>query len=310
MRNLFNDVNENVYSIIGQNGAKNLIPFPYYRPNHYETAGITYDVSSNGIITMQTGTSTAEADYHMWNRNADASLHLDEGTYILSGRDINAPNTVSIILNGKDKNGNNKNVIVQNSQYPTGVEFTIDDTYDLDRFGVLIYCGSDVTISSALTFKPMIRLAEDTDNTYQPYAKTNRQLTEESVNKKTTVDSFYGTCDTAAATAAKVITVVDTENNFSLRPGVLVTVKFDNVNTANNPTFNVNNTGAKSVSYNNAVVSTDSLWAGGDSAPSLYVYDGTNWVLLAYSSYSTAQSVIVNPSSAPTGDGSIWIETT
>ena len=63
------------------------------------------------------------------------------------------------------------------------------------------------------------------------------------VDKQTTVDSFYGTCNTAAATAAKVITVVDTENNFSLRPGVLVTVKFDNVNTANNPTFNVNNTG-------------------------------------------------------------------
>ena len=130
------------------------------------------------------------------------------------------------------------------------------------------------------------------------------------VDKQTTVDSFYGTCSTAAATAAKVITVVDTEDNFSLRPGVLVTIKFDNVNTANNPTFNVNDTGAKPVSYNNAIVSTDSLWAGGDSAPSLYVYDGTNWVLLAYSAYSTAQSVIVNPSSAPTGDGSIWIETT
>lgn len=130
------------------------------------------------------------------------------------------------------------------------------------------------------------------------------------VDKQTTVDSFYGTCNTAAATAAKVITVVDTENNFSLRPGVLVTVKFDNVNTANNPTFNVNNTGAKSVSYNNAIVSTESLWAGGDSSPALYVYDGTNWVLLAYSSYSTAQSVIVNPSSAPTDEGSIWIETT
>lgn len=130
------------------------------------------------------------------------------------------------------------------------------------------------------------------------------------VDKQTTVDSFYGTCSTAAATAAKVITVVDTENNFSLRPGVLVTVKFNNVNTANNPTFNVNGTGAKHVSYNNTVVSTESLWAGGDSSPSLYVYDGTNWVLLAYSSYTTAQSVVVNPTSQPTSDGSIWIETT
>lgn len=130
------------------------------------------------------------------------------------------------------------------------------------------------------------------------------------VDKQTTIDSFYGTSSTPAATAAKVITITDTEDNFSLRPGVLVTVKFNYKNTANNPTFNVNDTGAKPVYYNDAVISTESLWAGGDTSPSLYVYDGTNWVLLAYSSYSTAQSVIVNPSSAPTDEGSIWIETT
>lgn len=130
------------------------------------------------------------------------------------------------------------------------------------------------------------------------------------VDKQTTVDSFYGTCNTPAATAAKVITVADTGDNFSLRPGVLVTAKFDYENTANNPTFNVNGTGAKPVYYNDAVISTESLWAGGDTSPSLYVYDGTKWILLAHSTYATAQSVIVNPSAAPTGEGSIWIETT
>ena len=35
---------------------------------------------------------------------------------------------------------------------------------------------------SNLTFKPMLRLASDPDDTYQPYAMTNRELTEEKIN--------------------------------------------------------------------------------------------------------------------------------
>lgn len=139
------------------------------------------------------------------------------------------------------------------------------------------------------------------------------EVNENKVDKQTTVDSFYGTSSTAAATAAKVITIADTGNNFSLRPGVTIAIKFNNENTANNPTFNVNDTGAKSVWYNTGVVSTESLWAGGSTVPTLYMYDGTNWVWISKaiaSSDTPAQSVIVNPSSAPTGDGSIWIETT
>lgn len=304
MRNLFNDVNENVYSVIGQMGAKNLINYPYYEKSHVES-GITWTDNGDGTVTAN-GTATANSTFIFRYRTEQTKFVEKNTSYILSGCPSGG-STSKYLLDLFVKNQDDSNV-ASGFDYGNG---RIINMPDQDYYGIYAFARviSGQTVSN-LTFKPMLRLAADTDNTYQPYAKTNKQLTEDSVNKKTTVDSFYGTCDTAAATAAKVITVVDTANNFSLRPGVLVTVKFDNVNTANNPTFNVNNTGAKAVSYNNAVVSTDSLWAGGDSAPSLYVYDGTNWVLLAYSSYSTAQSVIVNPSSAPTGDGSIWIETT
>lgn len=304
---------ESVRDYVNELGVKNLIPYPYYEKTHTEN-GVTFTDNGDGTITVDTdgSTSTRNATFYCQSTNVLSSLiKLDKNkTYIFSDPTHSgvANNYVAAIRYFAEgvtpststgtaescKESNNWQVTITNAVYAT----------------IYLYVWSGQTVSN-LTFKPMLRLAADiNDDTYVPFAKTNRQLTESSVNKKTTVDSFYGTCDTAAATAAKVITVVDTDNNFSLRPGVLVTVKFDNVNTANNPTFNVNNTGAKSVSYNNAVVSTDSLWAGGDSAPSLYVYDGTNWVLLAYSSYSTAQSVIVNPSSAPTDEGSIWIETT
>ena len=54
--------------------------------------------------------------------------------------------------------------------------------------------------------------------------------------------NFYGTCPTAAATAAKVVTVSD--SSFKLEIGTTVTIKFTNTNTASNPTINVNSTGA------------------------------------------------------------------
>ena len=96
-------------------------------------------------------------------------------------------------------------------------------------------------------------------------------------------NSFYGTSTTAAATAAKEVTV-SSDQNFVLKPGVMVTFKAPNTNTAQNPTINVNNTGAKSIWFNTAVVTTGSLNRAGQSGrPATYVYDGTYWVWVSWS---------------------------
>lgn len=87
----------------------------------------------------------------------------------------------------------------------------------------------------------------------------------------------YGTCDTAAATAAKVITIADT--NWTLKTGSIVSVKFTYTNTAKNPTFNVNGTGAKKVWANTALITTGNLsYAGYANRISMYMYDGTQYV--------------------------------
>ena len=89
-------------------------------------------------------------------------------------------------------------------------------------------------------------------------------------------DTFTGTCTTAAGTANKDITV---QNNFSLRAGVTITVKFTNTNTAENPKFKVNNGDAKSVWYNTALITNGNLGMAGTAGKySTYVYDGTQWV--------------------------------
>ena len=105
----------------------------------------------------------------------------------------------------------------------------------------------------------------------------------------------YGTCSTAAATVEKVITISG-DYNWKLEIGSIIVVKFSATNTAKNPTFNVNGTGAKSVWYNTALITTSSStlgYAGTANRPMMFMYDGTQYVFISWaydtnSTYSNA----------------------
>lgn len=83
----------------------------------------------------------------------------------------------------------------------------------------------------------------------------------------------YGTCATAAATAAKVVTL----SNYALVTGGYVTVKFTYAVPAN-ATLNVNSKGAKAIYYKGAAI-TASVIQAGDTAT--FVYDGSRYHLIA-----------------------------
>lgn len=94
--------------------------------------------------------------------------------------------------------------------------------------------------------------------------------------------NFYGTSATAGATAEKAVTIPSDEH-FILQQGAVIGVVFTNENTANNPTLNVNSTGAKPIKYNGAVVTTSELWTAGEAGIlTMFQYDGTNWVWFAH----------------------------
>ena len=88
----------------------------------------------------------------------------------------------------------------------------------------------------------------------------------------------YATCDTAAATAAKVATITPS-SNFSLEKGARVAVKFTHDNAAESPTLNVNNTGAKPIYFKNAALSSSNYWSAGQIID--FIYDGNYWVCSA-----------------------------
>ena len=88
--------------------------------------------------------------------------------------------------------------------------------------------------------------------------------------------SAYGYCETAAATAAKVVDMT----GFELKKGVTIFVKFKERNNVANPTLNVNGTGAK-VIYRYGTTrpnNNDSTngWPAG--AVLAFTYDGSAWI--------------------------------
>lgn len=86
----------------------------------------------------------------------------------------------------------------------------------------------------------------------------------------------YGECSTAAATAAKTVSIT----GFKLATGAWVAVKFTVTNSAAvaSLTLNVTSTGAKPIKYRNANLSSAGILAANRTY--MFVYDGTNYQLV------------------------------
>lgn len=168
----------------GALGAKNLLPFDLaeikalntngtWAGNVYTYRGVSFTVNSDGTISA-TGTATGG--------NASIKLFAASSNYEMLGKEV--------ILTGCPSNGSASTYRIQayrmaSADGSTGTYF--DDGAGTDAFTVLndasgtvgsfavaVYENATVT---NLLFKPMVRLASDTDPTYQPYAMTNKELT-------------------------------------------------------------------------------------------------------------------------------------
>lgn len=75
---------------------------------------------------------------------------------------------------------------------------------------------------------------------------------------------YYNT--QAGNVAAKTIQA----NGFTLQPGGWIKIHFDNSNTVDNPTLNVNNTGAHTITFNGRPVSATNSWKAGETVAFYY----------------------------------------
>lgn len=95
---------------------------------------------------------------------------------------------------------------------------------------------------------------------------------------------LYGTCDTAAGTAAKAVALAS--GTLSLKAGATVAVQFRYANTASSPTLNIAGTGAKAM-YIQGV--RDVYWT--DGATVAFTYDGANWRVASEPVYAPTATI-------------------
>jgi hypothetical protein len=104
---------------------------------------------------------------------------------------------------------------------------------------------------------------------------------------------WYGTCDTAAATAAKAVT---TDSNFQLDTGVILFVTFTNAHSTSSMTLSVNGGTAVTV-YKNGTTKIDSGMVAANETI-CFIYDGTYFRMENGSAASTSQYGLVKLSSS------------
>ena len=157
-----------LWSSNARTGVHNLLP------NTASSTGI-FTVNSDGSVTVN-GSPSSNVYLRLYTFEAGT---LQSGNYILSGcPEGGSATTYELQLYDSTLSS----AVANNFGGDTLV--TIDGTH---KYGVLIYGRNGATITNKL-FKPMLRVASDTDTTYTPYAMTNGELTEIATLKKT--DTF------------------------------------------------------------------------------------------------------------------------
>ena len=182
-----NQAIQNQLNAQGVLGAKNLLP------NIVTTQtknGITWTKNSDGTLIVN-GTATAASEVAIISPSSynTAGLFQSGRKYIYSiGIPLNMLSTYGIEAYADFRNDTD-----------TGWEdgIPIDTPFDgkPNKVGFYIRVKNGVTVNN-LVFKPMVRLASDPDDTYQPYAMTNKELTDKTkdvavTEVKSSLDSTY-----------------------------------------------------------------------------------------------------------------------
>ena len=250
------------------------------------TAGTGLSLSGTEF-SVKTGYTTSGNNRKV---QADSSGNLyvvqkDDNTTYTAGTGLSLSGTEFSVKTGYTTSGNNRKVQADSSGNLYVVQKDSNTTYSAGT-GLSL---SDTTFNhsnsvTALTTEGLQKIKYDaqghiTGSTAVAKADiTGLGIPGSDTNNRR---GFYGTCSTAAGTAAKTVTLSSTAG-WELVAGTIVGVKFSYTNSASNPTLNVNSSGAKSIWYNTGVITTGNK-AGYANRITYYMYDGTHWVWMGWS---------------------------
>lgn len=253
-------------------GAKNLLPFDMdaikalntagtWTGNVYSYRGVDFTVNSDGTIL---------ADGQATGGNASIKVFAATSSYEMLGKNV--------ILNGCPSGGSATTYRIQayrmgsvdgsaGTYFDDGAGTVAFDALNdasgtVGSFAIAVYENYD---ADNLLFKPMVRLATDSDDTYQPYAKTNKELADDvsslntAIANKADSSKAYQTDDTTETTLASddVLPFYDTSATAKRK---MTVQKFgeqliSNRNLLDNPWFTVNQRGQ--TTYGDKTTTTD-----------------------------------------------------
>ena len=141
--------------------GKNKLPYPYADGNKYVKNGLTLTVSNNGHVSVS-GTATARTFFALVSTSNPISVNA--GTYTVTGCPAGgADNKYMISLGYKYVAESTERKIIKD--FGNGQTITFENDVYVD---VLLGVDINQTVSN-LIFKPMLRLASITDDTWEPY---------------------------------------------------------------------------------------------------------------------------------------------
>ena len=149
-----------IWKAQGELGAKNLLKFPYVSASQ-TVKGITFTVNDDGSIVLN-GTSTDWTSFYLERNGA-----LKAGEYVVSSNEL----PQNVYLTFKDV-GNNTEYICMRGKQAITLAFNEDIQYR-----IFLQTRPNVTLNNFVIY-PMLSLASNLDNTWQPYTPTNRELNE------------------------------------------------------------------------------------------------------------------------------------
>ncbi len=221
-----------------------------------------WEDENGGLVTvMNPITSISNDTVTKWVEIGNGLSYFNQATYPLH----NQPARYGFLL-----------TIISNNTNCFQIWFPIDETQKMQyRMGNISrdWFMTFKEIDPDLDFEDITGLAFDGSTVNQALSKKG---TWEQFGKV-----FYGTCSTAAATAAKTTSITGF-TTADLVTGTVVIVKFTYANTNSAPTLNVSSTGAKNIKAYGTTAVGNAADINGWYANSCvaFVYDGTYWVRL------------------------------
>lgn len=144
------------YSTLGYQ-RKNLLKNSKTAP--LEIQRVTWTPNSDGTLTVS-GTAFAASDYYIAGSWQNSKIVVEKGDYIISCEGL-IQGAGMYVLDFSD--GVTQKVYRINQSQSNGIRLT-----DVQITGIYLQLSKDTTASN-LILKPMIRYAEITDSTYEPY---------------------------------------------------------------------------------------------------------------------------------------------